>query len=51
VPDDEGYYAVFSYGLRFMGESIAVDLAFLNNGDIAESIIIGIPWVDFVVKF
>ena len=51
VPDDIGYYAVFSYGVRFMGESIAVDLAFLNNSDIAEGIVIGIPWVDFVVKF
>ncbi len=51
VPDEESYYAVFSYGVRFMGESIAVDLAFLNNSDIAEGIVIGIPWVDFVVKF
>jgi hypothetical protein len=51
VPEDGGYYAVYSYGVRFMGESIAVDLAFLNNSDIAEGIIIGIPWVDFVVKF
>jgi hypothetical protein len=51
VPDELGYYAVFSYGVRFMGESIAVDLAFLNNSDIAEGIVIGIPWVDFVVKF
>jgi len=37
--------------VRFMGESIAVDLAFLNNSDIAEGIVIGVPWVDFVVKF
>ncbi|MCX2738765.1 hypothetical protein [Pontibacter anaerobius] len=50
VPDNE-LYGIYSYGLRFMGEKITVDLAFLNNADIAESIIIGIPYVDFVVKF
>lgn len=43
--------AIFSYGIRFFGEKISVDLAFLNNADIAEGIAIGIPYVDFVVKF
>ena len=43
--------ALFSYGIRFFGEKISVDLAFLNNGDIAEELVIGIPYVDFVVKF
>lgn len=46
-----GYYGILSYGLRFMGERITVDLAFINNPDIAESIFIGVPYVDFVVKF
>ncbi|GAB3537953.1 hypothetical protein GCM10027443_31930 [Pontibacter brevis] len=51
VPTD-GYYGVYSYGLRFMGEKITVDFAFLNNPDIARDVIfIGIPYVDFVVKF
>lgn len=50
VPDD-GYYGIYSYGFRFFGEKIAVDLAFLNNADIAEGLAIGIPYVDFVVKF
>lgn len=50
VPDN-GLYGIYSYGLRFMGEKITIDLAFLNNSDIAESIFIGIPYVDFVVKF
>jgi hypothetical protein len=44
-------YAVFSYGLRFMGESISVDLAFINNKDIAQVFIIGTPFVSFAVKF
>lgn len=50
VPAD-GYYGVISYGIRFFGEKLAVDLAFLNNRDIANAIAIGIPYVDFVVKF
>lgn len=45
------YYAFFSYGIRFMSETIAIDLAFINNPDIAEFIIIGIPFVSFTVKF
>ncbi|WP_161888804.1 hypothetical protein [Pontibacter russatus] len=51
VPSD-GYYGVYSYGIRFMGEKITVDLAFLNNADIASDVLaIGVPYVDFVVKF
>ncbi|MBX0334643.1 hypothetical protein K3G39_15485 [Pontibacter sp. HSC-14F20] len=50
VPSD-GYYGLISYGVRFMGERLTVDLAFINNGDIAESILIGVPYVDFVIKF
>jgi hypothetical protein len=50
VPTD-GYYGVVSYGIRTMGERITVDLAFINNRDIAREIFIGIPYVDFVVKF
>jgi hypothetical protein len=51
IPFDEEYYGVISYGVRFFGSNIAVDLAFLNNADIAEIITIGIPYVDFVVSF
>jgi hypothetical protein len=43
--------AVYSYGLRFFGEKMAVDLGFINNPDIAQALIIGIPYVDFTVKF
>lgn len=45
------YYGIYSYGIRFFGEKLSVDLAFINNPDIFESIIIGIPYIDFVVKF
>jgi hypothetical protein len=50
IPSDS-YYPFFSYGVRFFGEKLAVDLAFVNNPDIASEIVIGIPYVDFVVKF
>ncbi len=51
LPDQGDLYPVFSYGLRFGGERMAVDVAFINNADIAEAIVIGVPFVDLVVKF
>lgn len=50
IPTD-GYSGLYSYGIRFFGEKLAIDLAFINTPDIAELLIIGIPYVDFVVKF
>ena len=49
--DSGGYYGILSYGIRFLGEKTSIDLAFLNNPDIASEIIIGIPWLDFVIIF
>ena len=49
--DKEKYRVEFSYGIRFMSEKITVDLAFINDKDIIKGIAIGIPYVDFVVKF
>jgi hypothetical protein len=49
--DDPEYYFVLSYGLRFSGRKISVDLGFINNKDIVQAIFIGIPYIDFVVKF
>jgi hypothetical protein len=49
--DDPNYYFVISYGLRFSGRKISVDLGFINNKDIVQAILIGIPYIDFVVKF
>jgi hypothetical protein len=51
INDSGGYYGIYSYGIRFLGEKISVDLAFLNNPDIAKEIIIGIPWLDFIINF
>jgi hypothetical protein len=51
VPGVDGPLPIFSYGIRFFGEKLAVDLALINNGEIAEIIAIGIPFVSFVVKF
>ena len=45
------YHGIYSYGIRFFGKKMAVDLAFLNNKDIAENFIVGIPYLDFVVQF
>ena len=50
IPSD-GYAGFISYGLRFMGERITVDFAFINSAEILEEILIGIPYIDFVVKF
>jgi hypothetical protein len=49
--EERNYYGVYSYGVRFFGKKLSVDLAFINNRDIAEVLLIGIPYVDFVVKF
>ena len=51
IDDGGDFYGIYSYGIRFLGEKISVDLAFLNNPDIASAIIIGIPWLDFVFNF
>ncbi|MEI7661694.1 MAG: hypothetical protein WCK34_05845 [Bacteroidota bacterium] len=45
------YSPLYSYGLRFFGETLSVDLAFINNKDIVKSLFIGFPFVSFTVKF
>jgi hypothetical protein len=42
-------FPLISYGLRFFGEKISVDFAFLNS--LEEPIFPGIPYLDFTVKF
>lgn len=51
VYSGDSYYGMYSYGIRFFGEKLAIDLAFVNNADIAEVLFIGIPVLDFMVKF
>lgn len=51
-PDENmSFYGVFSYGIRFLGEKTSIDLAFINNKDIANTLIIGAPWLDFTINF
>jgi hypothetical protein len=47
IPGVEG--ALLSYGMRFFGESLSVDLAFINSTQ--GMIFPGIPYIDFVYKF
>ena len=45
------YQPIFSYGIRFSGEQMSADFALINNAELSEGFILGIPYVDFVVKF
>jgi hypothetical protein len=42
-------YGVLGYGVRFFGEQLSVDLAFVNRAD--DLVFPGIPFVSFAVKF
>jgi hypothetical protein len=45
-------YSVFTYGVRFIGEKICVDIALVNSKDIAKEFALGMPiFLDFVYKF
>lgn len=48
--NDNSYYTVVSYRVRFAANRIAVDLPFINSKDIFNVIFIGFPIVDFVIK-
>lgn len=50
-PDGDGYYGLFSYGVRFFGENLATDLGFFNNPDVFSTFPVGIPYVGFMVTF
>ncbi|MEY4991435.1 MAG: hypothetical protein RI948_301 [Bacteroidota bacterium] len=45
------YYGIYSYGIRFFSEKMAVDLALVNNPDIASLLKIGIPFASYTLKF
>jgi hypothetical protein len=47
----DGYYPVFMYGMRFLGEKMCFDLAFINTTDVMKADIIGIPYVGITVNF
>lgn len=48
VPD----YSIFTYGVRFIGEKISVDIGLVNSKDIVKEFALGIPFfLDLVYKF
>ncbi len=50
--DGEGLGTLFvSYALRIFGEKMSVDLGFVNNREFLEFLPIGIPWIDFALRF
>lgn len=51
VNSSGSYYGLFSYGVRFLSESFAIDLAMINNPDIASFSPIGIPFLGVMIKF
>ncbi len=51
IGEDGTYYGMYSYGIRFLGQKNAIDLAFINSKDIAKEIFLGIPFLDFVINF
>ena len=51
IVPSESYNGIFSYGVRFFGEKMSVDLAFINNNSISEILVLGIPFVSFAIKF
>ncbi|MEM4261156.1 MAG: hypothetical protein QXG00_07980 [Candidatus Woesearchaeota archaeon] len=48
---DNRYYFLVSYGMRFIWESVTIDLAFINNNEIINTFFLGVPFLDFVIKF
>lgn len=42
---------LLSYGLRFIASKTSVDVGFINNRDIVKSFFLGVPYVDFNIKF
>lgn len=50
IPGERSPY-LLSYALRIMGKELAGDLGFFNNGAIAQSIALGIPYASFTAKW
>jgi hypothetical protein len=47
IPVDRGTEGVMSYGLRFLGEGLTVDLAFISPFDASGTV----PWLGFAFRF
>jgi hypothetical protein len=42
---------LFSYGIRFFGENLSIDVSFINTPDVFRDNILGFPMLGFVWKF
>jgi hypothetical protein len=51
VPTSNDYIGMFSYAARILGEKTSFDIGFINGSDISEFFLLGIPYLDVVVKF
>lgn len=51
APTNPGYYGIISYGIRLFGPKMSFDIALINSGDIVSEIPVGIPYIDYVIKF
>lgn len=52
IPKSEGgLYPVFMYGMRFIGDKMCFDLAFINTVDIAQHLPPGIPYIGLTINF
>ena len=49
IPTDD-YYPVFSYGIRFLNEKVSLDIAFINNEDIASDYLVGFPYISLAIR-
>jgi hypothetical protein len=49
--DVSKYRPFISYGMRFMWDRFTIDAAFINGYEIYDVFFLGIPYIDFVVKF
>lgn len=45
------YLSVFSYGIRYFGPKFSFDFGLINNRDLAQVLIVGVPYIDIVLKF
>ncbi len=51
-PTGDSNYALFTYGVRFIGENTSFDISFINSKDIAKTFPVGLPaWASFSFYF
>ncbi len=43
--------SIFGYGIRVNAEAMSIDIGFYNNRLIAQTLIIGVPYIDFTIRF